>query len=93
MIMKFEWDLQKADRNLKKHDVSFQEAASVFVDTHSVTYPDPDHSVKENRFITVGMARSGRILIVAHTNRGDSIRIISARKTTRKERRHYEEGE
>ncbi|HLB75352.1 MAG TPA: BrnT family toxin [Sedimentisphaerales bacterium] len=91
--MKFEWDSQKADSNLKKHAVSFQEAASVLGDALSITYPDPDHSARENRFITVGMSRSGRVLMVAHTNRGDNIRIISARKTTRKERRYYEEGE
>lgn len=90
--MKFEWDPQKADSNLKKHGVSFQDAASVFGDALSITYPDPDHSVREQRFITVGMSRSGRVLMVAHTDRGDNIRIISARKTTPKERRYYEEG-
>jgi uncharacterized protein len=90
--MKFEWDPQKADSNLRKHGVSFQEAASVFGDALSITYYDPDHSSREHRFITVGMSRSGRVLMVAHTDRGDNIRIISARKTTRKERRYYEEG-
>ena len=90
--MKFEWDPQKADSNLKKHGVSFQEAASVFGDALSITYYDPDHSMREHRFITVGMSRSGSVLMVAHTDRGDSIRIINARKTTRKERRYYEEG-
>ena len=91
--MKFEWDPQKADGNLKKHGVSFQEAASVLGDTLSITYPDPDHSVREHRFITVGMSRSRRVLMVAHTDRRDNILIISARKTTRTERRYYEEGE
>lgn len=90
--MKFEWDPQKADSNLKKHSVSFQEAALVFGDTLSITYPDPDHSVREHRFITVGMSQSGRVLMIAHTDRGDNIRIISARRATRKERRYYEEG-
>ena len=90
--MKFEWDPQKADSNLKKHGVSFQEAASVLGDALSITYHDPDHSVREHRFITVGTSRSGRVLMVAHTDRGDNIRIISARKTTRRERRYYEEG-
>ncbi len=90
--MKFEWDPRKADSNLKKHGVSFQEAASVFGDALSITYPDPDHSVTEHRFITVGMSQSGKVLMVAHTDRGDKIRVISARKTTRKERRYYEEG-
>jgi uncharacterized DUF497 family protein len=90
--MKFEWDLQKADSNLKKHGVSFQEAASVLGDALSITYHDPDHSVREHRFITVGTSRTGRVLMVAHTDRGDNVRIISARKTTRQERRYYEEG-
>ena len=91
--MKFEWDPEKADSNQKKHGVSFQEAASVLGDALSITYPDPDHSVREHRFITVGMSRLGRVLIVAHTDRRGNIRIISARKTTRQERRYYEEGE
>lgn len=91
--MNFEWDPQKAESNQKKHGVSFQEAASVLGDALSTTYPDPDHSVREHRFITVGMSRLGRVLIVAHTDRGDNVRIISARKTTRQERRYYEESE
>jgi len=91
--MKFEWDPRKADSNQKKHGVSFQEAASVLGDTLSITYPDPDHSAKERRFITVGTSRLGRVLIVAHTDLRGNIRIISARKTTRQERRYYEEGE
>ncbi|MEK7993392.1 MAG: BrnT family toxin [Planctomycetota bacterium] len=91
--MKFEWDPQKADSNLKKHGVSFQEAASVLADALSITYHDPDHSTREQRFITVGTSRLGRVLIVAHTDRGDNVRIISARKTTRQEQRFYEEGE
>jgi len=91
--MKFEWDPRKADSNQKKHGVSFQEAASVLGDVLSITYPDPDHSARERRFITVGMSRLGRVLIVAHTDRRGNIRIISARKTTRQERRYYEEGE
>ncbi len=90
--MKFEWDPQKAESNLKKHGVSFQEAASVFGDALSSTYYDPDHSIKEHRFITVGTSRTGRFLMVAHTDRGDNVRIISARKMTHQERRYYEEG-
>ena len=90
--MKFEWEPQKADSNGKKHGVSFQEAATVLSDALSVTYYDPDHSAKEHRFITIGTSRSGRLLMVAHTDRGDNVRIISARKTTRRERRYYEEG-
>lgn len=91
--MKFEWDPRKAESNLKKHGVSFQEAASVLGDSLSISYPDPDHSVREHRFITMGMSQIGRVLIVAHTDRGEYVRIISARKTTRKERKFYEEGE
>lgn len=90
--MKFEWDKQKADTNLKKHGVTFQEAASVFGDVLSITYPDPDHSIRENRFITVGISRFGRVLIISHTDRGKNVRIINARKTTRKEHKYYEEG-
>jgi uncharacterized protein len=93
MIMKFEWDEQKADSNLKKHGVSFAEAAMVFYDALSITYYDPDHSVREHRFITIGMSRSGKVLMVAHADRGENIRIISARKTTRRERKYYEEGQ
>jgi len=89
--MKFEWDAAKARRNERKHGVSFQEAATVLGDPLALTYPDPDHSTREQRFITVGMARSGRVLLVAHTDRGENIRIISARPTTRREREHYEE--
>jgi len=91
--MKFEWDSQKADSNKNKHGVSFEEAASVLGDALSMTYPDPDHSIGEHQYITVGTSRFGRVLVVAHTDRGENIRIISARKTTRQERRFYEEGE
>lgn len=91
--MIFEWDTQKAVSNQLKHGVSFQEAASVLSDFLSVTYHDPDHSTTEHRFITVGTSRSGRLLMVSHTDRGDKIRIISARKTTRSERKQYEDGE
>jgi uncharacterized DUF497 family protein len=91
--MEFEWDPLKADKNLRKHGVSFHEAAAVLEDALSITYHDPDHSATEHRFITVGMSRSGRVLMVAHADRGDRVRIISARKTTSQERRHYEEGQ
>ena len=91
--MKFEWGPQKAASNQRKHGVSFQEAASVLGDSLSITYHDPDHSATEHRFITVGMSQSGQVLMVAYTDRGDNIRIISARKTTRQERNYYEEGE
>lgn len=91
--MEFEWDALKADRNLRKHGVSFHEAATVLEDALSITYHDPDHSATEHRFITVGTSRSGRVLMVAHTDRGEKVRIISARRTTRQERRQYEEGQ
>jgi hypothetical protein len=88
--MDFEWDPRKAARNLVKHGISFHEAATVFGDPLSVTYSDPDHSVSEDRYITIGVSRSGRVLIVAHADRADSIRVISARKTTPRESRQYE---
>jgi len=88
----FEWDRNKAGHNLRKHEVSFSEAASVFADDLAITYDDPSHSTDENRHITVGFSRQGRLLVVAHTDRENRIRIISARKTTRRERLLYEEG-
>jgi len=90
-VVNLEWDPAKAGQNRRKHRVSFQEAATVFGDPLAVTYPDPDHSVSEQRFITVGTSGAGRVLIVAHLDRNENIRIISARKTTRRERKHYEE--
>ena len=90
--MDFEWDPQKAASNLKKHKVSFAEAATVFSDRLSITVPDPDHSVGEDRQITVGMSDRSRLLIVAHTESGERIRIISARELTRAERKAYEEA-
>ena len=90
--MDFEWDPDKAAQNLRKHGVSFQEAATVFGDPLALTYHDPDHSISEQRFITVGMSSAGRVLIVAHTDRRENVRIIGVRKTTRRERKHYEEN-
>lgn len=90
--MRFEWDPRKAAENLAKHGVSFEEAATVFRDALSATGSDPDHSVEEERFITFGMSASGRLLAVAHTDRDDTIRIISARPVTSGERKIYEEG-
>jgi uncharacterized DUF497 family protein len=87
----FEWDPGEARQNRRKHRVSFQEAASVFGDPSAITYPDPDNSLAEQRFITVGMSNAGRVLIVAHADREANIRIISARKTTQQERKHYED--
>ncbi|MGH8682219.1 MAG: BrnT family toxin [Burkholderiales bacterium] len=89
--MQFEWDAAKAAENLLAHGVSFEEASTVFFDPLSATGADPDHSVGEARFITFGISSSGRLLVVAHTNRGEVIRIISARVATRGEREIYEE--
>jgi uncharacterized DUF497 family protein len=88
----YEWDPEKAKENLRKHDVSFEEAATVFLDPLAVTYPDPDHSDEERREITVGHSARQRVVFVSHTHRGDRTRIISARKATRKERKQHEEG-
>jgi uncharacterized protein len=90
--MEFDWDPNKATSNLRRHNVSFGEAATIFSDPLSTTVPDPDHSLAEDRFITVGFSHRGRLLMVAHTERGDRIRIISARELTRTERVQYEEG-
>ena len=90
--MQFEWDPAKAAENLAKHGVSFEEASTVFRDTLSATGPDPDHSVGEERFVTFGVSTSGRLLIVAHAEDGDTIRIISARPAKSGERKIYEEG-
>lgn len=90
-MVNFEWDPVKARQNRRKHRISFHEAATVFGDPLAITYPDPDHPVEEQRFITVGMSSAGRVLMVAHADRDDSIRVISARKAARRERKHYEE--
>jgi uncharacterized DUF497 family protein len=91
-MMEFEWDKGKATSNLKKHGVSFQEAASVFSDPLSLTIPDLDHSKGEARFLVLGVSRAQRLVVVSHTDRGDRIRIISARRANRRERAQYESG-
>ena len=90
--MEFEWDEGKAVAHARKHGVTFQEAATVFGDPLAVTYPDPDHSKHERRFITFGLSRSNRLMVLLHADRGRRVRIISARTMTRRERRIYEEG-
>jgi uncharacterized DUF497 family protein len=90
--MKFEWDGAKGANNLARHAVSFEEAATVFRDPLSQTGRDPDHSIDEERFVVFGVSARGRLLVVAHTERGDTIRIISARAATPGERKIYEEG-
>jgi uncharacterized DUF497 family protein len=89
--MYFEWDPQKARANRAKHGVSFEEAMGAFLDPLSITILDPDHSGREDRFVLVGQSSSGRLLAVVHTDRGDAIRLISARRATRRERRTYEQ--
>ena len=90
--MEFDWDPRKAASNLRRHNVSFGEAATVFSDPLSTTVPDPDHSHNEDRFITIGLSHRGRLLMVAHIERGGRLRIISARALTHTERTQYEEG-
>ena len=91
MALRFRWDSRKAAENLRKHRVSFDEATTVFDDALSMTIPDPDHSVGEQRFLLLGVSSRGRLLVVAHSERDDSIRIINARRADRQERRTYEE--
>lgn len=92
MSIEFQWDAAKAAVNLRKHGVAFEEAASAFADTLSLTIRDPLHSAGELRFVLLGQSQSGRLLAVVHTERGDTIRIISARTASRKERKTYEEN-
>jgi uncharacterized DUF497 family protein len=87
----FEWDQEKAQQNLKKHGVSFEEAATIFGDPFSLTIDDPVHSPEEQRFITLGYSEVQRLLVVVHTDRGENIRIISARTAIRRERETYEQ--
>jgi uncharacterized DUF497 family protein len=89
--VRFTWDPKKAAENLRKHGVDFREAATVFEDPLSLTFPDPDHSNREQRFLIIGSSALGRTLVVSHTESGDTIRIISARTATRGERKFYEE--
>lgn len=90
--MDFEWDPKKAAANEQKHNITFQEAATIFGDRFAMTFADPDHSMNEQRYLTFGLSKHNRLLVVSHTDRGDKTRIISARLMDRKERRIYEEG-
>lgn len=92
MGLTFIWDKKKAAANLRKHDVAFEEASTAFGDTLSLTTFDPDHSIDEDRFILLGASNRGRLLVVAHTEQSDTIRIVSARLATRRERIIYEES-
>ncbi len=91
MALEFEWDPVKAELNLKEHGVSFDEATTIFRDTLSITISDPDHSDYEDRFIDIGMSHRMQLLVVSYTERKDKIRIMSARRATRAERKKYEE--
>ena len=86
----FEWNPKKEKSNFKKHGISFDEASSVFKDTLSITISDPLHSQDEERMVIIGVSRKNRFLTVVHTDRGKKVRIISARKSTKSERRFYE---
>ena len=90
--MDYEWDHEKAESNLEKHGVSFEEAATVFGDPLYVDFYDPDHSVDEHRYLIMGQSTAGRLLIVSYSERDDVVRLISAREVTSSERRAYEEG-
>jgi hypothetical protein len=92
MGLTFEWDEKKAKRNLQKHGVSFEEASTVFSDPVSRTIPDPLHSEEEDRFVILGESHRFRVLVAVFTERGDNIRIISARRANRRERTDYEEA-
>lgn len=90
--MEFEWDKNKAEANLLKHEVSFDEAKTVFNDPLYIDFYDPDHSDKEDRYIIIGESQRSRLLIVSYTEREHKTRLISAREATRREREYYEEG-
>jgi uncharacterized DUF497 family protein len=90
--MKFEWDIKKAGTNSREHKVTFEEAATALSDPMSATGADPDHSITEDRYITFGVSERGRLLVVAYADKGETIRIISARVASKGERKIYEEG-
>jgi hypothetical protein len=92
MGLKFEWDRRKAASNSKKHGGSFEDAATAFGDPLSVTIQDPKHSNDEDRFLLLGETQDKKLVVVAHTDRNDTIRIISARPATGREREEYEKG-
>ena len=92
MSMRFEWDPKKAEKNLEKHGVTFQEAATIFGDPLAITFQDPDHSLEEERQLTFGQSLQRRLIVVSHTKRGGRTRIITARLMDRNERVIYEEG-
>lgn len=88
--MRFEWDGEKAESNLRKHGVAFDEAVTVFYDPLAATFDDPESSHGERRLVTVGYSAQGRLLVVCHTERGRAVRLISARRATASERKRHE---
>jgi len=90
-VLEFVWDRDKAAANLAKHGVDFEDATTAFDDPLSITVRDPDHSEREERFLLIGQSKSGRLLVIAHTEIGTEIRLINARAATRRERQKYEE--
>jgi uncharacterized DUF497 family protein len=92
MELSFDWDPAKDEANTRKHGVTFEEASTAFGDPLSVTVPDPEHSEREVRFLLLGRSSAGRLIVVAHAERGGHVRIISARPAIRRERRDYEES-
>ena len=93
MGLRFEWDAAKARLNLSKHSVSFDEASTAFGDRRAITIPDPLHSLAEERFVTIGVSETGKIPVVVATERGDSLRLISARPASKREKKQYEEAD
>lgn len=92
MTLYFEWDTNKARNNLQKHQVSFDEASTIFDDPQFITFLDEEHSTEEDRYITIGLSNKNRLIIVAHTERNGNIRIISAREATKNEEKFYQEA-
>ena len=92
MAIQFEWDSKKSQSNKRKHGITFEEASTIFGDPLSITIDDSAHSIGEDRFVTIGTSVNDKLIVVAHTERNDIIRIISARKATRNEKRQYEQG-
>ncbi|MGD9564342.1 MAG: BrnT family toxin [Pyrinomonadaceae bacterium] len=91
--MQFDWDPEKAESNLRKHEVSFEEASTVWNDYFNIELIDHDHSIDENRFLMIGESDQHRLMVISFTERENKVRIISARLLTPKERREYEHGE
>ena len=91
-LMEFEWERNKATVNLSRHSISFDEAKTIFQDPFYIVFHDPDHSFEEDRCVAIGQSAQERLLFVSYTERGNAIRLISARKATHSERILYEEG-